>query len=232
MKKDKDRFAGIVEHYALWISIDPDYDRIHESLRKMLIKEFRIINGSVIDVLEIGCGTGHTSKIILDADSRVRLTMIDKSAEMMEMATKNLVAYKNRYSVQVGDALRILPKLNQFPVIVSAQTIHNLHKVEQMKVYQCIYEGLLPGGVLLNGDKISLNDEKEYQETLATVRRRIKFVSADHPREREFFLNHEVEDDKIRLTENEVVEMLRKAGFYEFDISGRAGMHAIILARK
>ncbi|QQR78457.1 MAG: class I SAM-dependent methyltransferase [Candidatus Moraniibacteriota bacterium] len=228
----KDRFSGIVDQYDLWTAIDPDYDRIHTRFREALAQELGRIPGEAVTVLEVGCGTGYTSRIILEADSRVRLETIDRSVGMVARAGAELSGFGERFGIHFGDMREILPGLGTFPIICSALTIHNLCPDEQREVYSLVFQRLSPGGLFLSGDKVSLNDDDAYRETLAIIIRRIEAVRGAHPQECAFFLNHEREDDAIRVTESAVLDMLEQAGFEQVSIGNRAGMHAIINARK
>jgi len=58
-------------------------------LKKHLVHKHK----KTITVLELGCGTGYTSKVILDADPRIRLRAIDNDESMLEQAEKKLKKY-------------------------------------------------------------------------------------------------------------------------------------------
>jgi SAM-dependent methyltransferase len=230
-----DRFANIVDHYELWRTVDPDYDVIHDRLRVLVAQAISGISGPAAHVLEIGFGTGVTSRIILDTDPRVRLTAIDKSPAMMVRAREALESYglAGRVRLKCGDVFRLLPRMDeQFPLIVSANTIHNLPPEEQAEAYRLIAEKLAPGGLFLSGDKIALDDEDAYLRLLDACLARVETLRGTHPAECDFFRNHEAEDYEIRTTEATLTHMLHQAGFSSVEISGRSGMIAIVSARK
>jgi ubiquinone/menaquinone biosynthesis C-methylase UbiE len=229
-----DRFAGIVEQYELWRAIDPDYDRSHDSLERLLrdvvAREWRNLLSTVnwsrnpydnpydriaINILEIGCGIGHTSKRILDADPRIRLMAIDQSPGMVERAKQELASYgEYRFQVHLGDALELLPKISdRIDYVVAANTIHNLHPSDQQKMYHLIAEVLEYRGCFFSIDKIASDDMGAYGDLFEEFLGRIEALRETHPQEYAFLRNHEFEDRKIRVTEKEFGAMLTQAGF-------------------
>lgn len=230
----EDRFAGIVDQYELWRAIDPNYDPSHDALERLLrdvvAREAHNLLSTVIrsrkpcdnpydrieiNILEIGCGIGHTSRRILDIDPRIRLMAIDKSPGMVERAKQELAPYGHyRFKVYLGDALELLPQISsRIDYVVSANTIHNLHPSDQQRLYHLIAEVLEYRGCFFGIDKIAPNDADAYEALFEEFLGRIELLRESHPDAYAFFRNHEFEDREIRVTENEVSAMLTQAGF-------------------
>lgn len=229
----EDRFAGIVDQYELWRAIDPNYDPSHDALERLLrdvvAREAHNLLSTVIrsrkpcdnpydrieiNILEIGCGIGHTSKRILDADPRIHLMAIDKSPGMVERARRELASYGNRFRVYLGDAIELIPKISsRIDYVISANTIHNLHPSDQQRLYHLIAEVLEYRGCFFGIDKIASNDADAYEALFEEFLGRIELLRESHPDAYAFFRNHEFEDREIRVTEDALKTMLAQAGF-------------------
>ncbi len=237
---ENDRFAAIVNDYDLWRTIDPDYDALHERLIFRLKEEISRVREEIarrheepIWVLEIGCGTGHTSRLILDADPRIRLSAVDKSRGMVEKAEATLSdwRYRERVNVWHGDMRDILPRLIKFHFVLSAFTFHNFPPAERADVFRLAASKLLPGGLFLNGDKIALDKKSEYLWTWQRVLKRLEIIKDTHPEAYAFWKKHEEDDDRIRLTERGHRLHLKKAGLSEVVLTDRVGMNAVVYGK-
>jgi SAM-dependent methyltransferase len=230
---NEDRFAGIVEQYELWRAIDPNYDLSHDYLVNLfldiLARDAHKLLSTVIrckapgddpypriqiHILEIGCGVGHTSKCILDADPRIRLMAIDKSPGMVERAKRELASYGDRVRVYLGDALELIPKISsRIDYVVSANTIHNLHPSDQQRLYHLIAGVLEYRGCFFGIDKVAPDDEGLYETLFQEFLGRIEALRETYPVAYAFFRKHEFEDREIRVTESELKVMFTQAGF-------------------
>ena len=106
-----------------------------------------------IDVLDLGAGTGLLSAFILDAFPQARLTLVDASSEMLDIARERFHDSPNRIDYVVGDYARALPK-GEFQAVVSALSIHHLDEGEKRVLWGEIFTVLRPGGVFVNADQV------------------------------------------------------------------------------
>ena len=92
-------------------------------------------------VLELGVGTGETSRRVLDLHPETELVGIDESAEMLAAASINVAAADLRVS-RLQDAL---PEGN-FDLVVSALAVHHLDGAGKADLFARVTARLLPGG--------------------------------------------------------------------------------------
>jgi tRNA (cmo5U34)-methyltransferase len=104
-------------------------------------------------VLELGVGTGETSRRVLDAHPDVELIGIDESAEMLTAAA----AHVERADLRVARLEDPLPE-GTFDLVVSALAVHHLDGDGKADLFARIAERLRPGGRLVLGDVVIPDD--------------------------------------------------------------------------
>ena len=134
------------------------------SFQKKIAHEIGGFSGKreYLNILEIGAGTGITTKIINEARANIHLTSIDIDPKMVKYC-KATFKYKSTLKFFNSDALKFIKSRdnNEFDIVVSAFTIHNFKLNYRIKLYEEIYKVLKKNGVFLNADKyVSDNPNK------------------------------------------------------------------------
>src|SRR4249919_2522181 len=93
-------------------------------------------------LLDLGVGTGETSRRCLAAHPEAALIAIDASAEMLKVAAH---ALGERAEYSVGRLEDPLPQ-GPFELVVSALAIHHLDGGEKANLFRRIHECLAPAG--------------------------------------------------------------------------------------
>lgn len=130
--------------------------------------------------LELGCGTGFFSKLILDNFSASSGTLVDGSEEMLDAAAKQVAMHNNRvrFIHKRFETLDWGSFDNKFHVVFSALAIHHLSDSQKWEMFKQINRILRPGGCfiyldLIRGDN---SDQADILEYLACkdIQRRLK----------------------------------------------------------
>lgn len=144
---------------AQFDSIAKDYDR----QRRQLIPCFDDYYGLALDTLpypadapirtlDIGCGTGLFSALLLARYPQARLTLIDLSDQMLGMARQRFAENGNiRYIL--GDYTRHDWQDDTFDLVISALSIHHLPAQNKAALYKTVHTLLAPGGIFINADQ-------------------------------------------------------------------------------
>jgi tRNA (cmo5U34)-methyltransferase len=108
---------------------------------------------SVERVLELGVGTGETSRRILEMHPDIELIGIDDSADMLAAASAQLA----RADLRVARLEDPLPE-GGFDLVVSALAVHHLDGDGKADLFARIAERLRPGGRFVLGDVVIPDD--------------------------------------------------------------------------
>jgi tRNA (cmo5U34)-methyltransferase len=138
-------------------AIAPEYD----GQRRWIIPEMDAFYGAAVwaaawpgecpAVLDIGAGTGLLSGLILQRYPRARLTLLDISESMLEVAEKRFAGMEQVRYVVADYSREELP--GTYDLICSALSIHHLPHEDKRRLYQRIYHALNPGGLFVNSDQ-------------------------------------------------------------------------------
>jgi tRNA (cmo5U34)-methyltransferase len=104
-------------------------------------------------VLELGVGTGETSRRVLELHPESKLVGIDESAEMLAAASEDLAAADLRVS-RIEDPL---PE-GDFDLVVSALAVHHLDGAGKADLFARVADRLRPGGRFVLGDVVVPDD--------------------------------------------------------------------------
>jgi tRNA (cmo5U34)-methyltransferase len=111
---------------------------------------------SAARILELGTGTGETSRRVLDHHPGARLLGVDESAEMMAVARKVIPASSIEQLIVQGieDPLPDGP----FDLVISALTIHHLDGPGKADLFARIERVMRPDALFVMGDVVIPED--------------------------------------------------------------------------
>ena len=233
------RFSGAIGNdYDLFKLPAPHFDELQQRAGQLVYENYRSKERTGrFNVLEIGCGTGETTRHILESDMNVHVLTIDNDFGMLEQARDNLASFGDCVQFICGDALAELEKLAangvHFDAFVSGLTLHNLDRTYRAELIERIVQLLVPSGIYVNADKYALDEPALHAKDLETQLGALKvFDKIGRPDLREVWTKHYLEDEATRCTETDERVLLSTCGFQNFQICYRKNMEAIITATK
>ncbi|WP_347989689.1 class I SAM-dependent methyltransferase [Methylomonas sp. AM2-LC] len=193
-----------------------------------------------IEILEIGCGTGFTTKQLLRHSPNSRLTGIDNAPDMLEQAAVNLnsAISENFVSLLEVDALSHLQATPSasLDVVASAYAIHNFLDGYREQVLHEIYRVLKPGGLFVNGDRYAVDNSLEHLRlTQAEAREYCQvFTKMQRPDLLAEWIVHLFSDESpdhiMRL--QPALQSMQTIGFQAVTLHYRQGVNALISGTK
>jgi len=98
------------------------------------------------EVLEIGAGSGWTSRRILETFPQVELTALDMDPAVIKSLAPLREQYGRRFKMQHADAVQLPFNRDQFDIVI---TVHAMHHVENVAtVVQELLRVVRPGGMI------------------------------------------------------------------------------------
>lgn len=225
------RFSGSIgENYDLFRLAVPHHDELQRCTANIVADAVR--GTAQPTMVDIGCGTGITSKAVATEVSRGEILAIDSEATTLEQAKSNTYAVPVRFiHDDAVSALRAM-ETHSADVVFSAFLIHNLPKSVRTELLREAHRVLKPNGMFVNADKYANNDNRQHTKDLKQQLKSFDvFRDAARNDLYEAWSTHYEEDEKIKMSENEGAEQLRSCGFHAIQKHYRVGMEAIISAR-
>jgi 2-polyprenyl-3-methyl-5-hydroxy-6-metoxy-1,4-benzoquinol methylase len=165
------------------------YDQAHRCMWESLPQQWHVLvhdyaqTGveipSGLVALDIGCGTGLASDLLLNSDLGRHVShidLLDTSAEMLERAKERARSWRATATCLHGELERLIGSARKYDVIVVCSVLHHIPDVEgfltQLRAIQA------PGGIFIhlqdpNGDFLSDSALEQRMSELARQTRRL-----------------------------------------------------------
>ncbi|HII08156.1 MAG TPA: class I SAM-dependent methyltransferase [Methanosphaera sp.] len=166
-------------------------------------------------ILDLGCGTGNITKRVMERFPQARVTCLDLSENMIEIAKQKLSEYESIEYV-IGDFTQMQSD-EKYDAIISSLALHHIpNDEEKEQMYKSIYDSLECGGVFYNADVIKANsayNDRLYKQ-IATEDMKKNGVTEEEIAEH----NGKRDANDIPTTLINHVKMLENVGFTQIDV--------------
>ena len=126
-----------------------------------LVGSAALKEGEALRALDIGCGTGAASSLLLKAHPKIELTCLDMTESMLDLARRRLADQDARFVL--ADVHDFEPDGPYDAVISSLALHHVVTDADKRTLYRKIFSALAPGGSFYNAD-IVLGSDDSIQE--------------------------------------------------------------------
>jgi tRNA (cmo5U34)-methyltransferase len=225
------------EEYDLFSLALPHQDRVQTKSVETMFEHFAN-KEQTLEILDIGFGTGITSKEILSKDRKVHLIGIDNEPAMLQKALKKLETFSSEtFNLETIGALEYLKSKpdESFDAIISVWVLHNLLDSSRKEIFREIYRTLKKNGIFVNGDKIAVPDVSEHKKHFDwQIEKFDVFNKIGRPELAKEWTEHYIEDEKPEriLREDVYVKDLSEIGFKKCDVIERHFLDAVSYAIK
>lgn len=184
------------------------------------------------DIYDLGCSTG-TTMIGMDTlvDPDIRFVGVDDSVEMLEKCRSKLseIGFRRNYVLQNSDLGHAI-KIENASVVVLCLTLQFVRPIHRERLIKNIYDGLIPGGILILVEKI-LTEESSYNRDFINYyynyKRRNNYSELEISQKREA-----LENVLIPYKLSEDISLLRDRGFSACEVFFKWYNFAGIIASK
>ncbi|HEY2182210.1 MAG TPA: class I SAM-dependent methyltransferase [Solirubrobacteraceae bacterium] len=195
----------------------PLLDVQEDVLRRLLARSERPIARFV----DIGCGAGAMSELVLDSLQGSEAVLVDFSEPMLQRAAAALAGYTGRWQAVRGDlndpAWRDALPAGRYDAIFSGLAIHHLPSARKRTLFAELVELLEPGGIFVNMDFVEIDGPLRGlfdEEMLTAAVRDDRERGRTHP---EHELDLDDDDDRPDTVEDQL-SWLRDAGFEQVEV--------------
>ncbi len=210
-----------------------DYD----SQREYIIPDMRQYYGAAVwamesraqpEILDVGAGTGLLSAFLLEKFPDARLTLMDISENMLEMAKKRFADRpETRYVVSDYSTGELG---GPYDIICSALSIHHLAAEDKRELFRRIYAVLRPGGIFVNADQADGETPYLQQRYLDYWNDFLRSGPMTESQHTEILKRRDTLDKNEKLSVQ--LGWLRECGFADVDVVYRNRTFIVTVARK
>ncbi|SFB55536.1 tRNA (cmo5U34)-methyltransferase [Cohnella sp. OV330] len=105
-------------------------------------------------VLDLGAGTGLLAAMMRSKLPEARLSLIDMSESMLDVARERFAGDPNAQFI-VADYSGYAFAPGSYDIVVSSLSIHHLTHASKRELFKKLYQALAPGGVFVNADQVA-----------------------------------------------------------------------------
>jgi len=163
-----------------------------------------------IRVLDLGCGTGALSYLMLAAFPAATVVACDLSENMLAMCNRRLARFAPRATFRQADFGACDLGHGEFDLVVSGLAIHHLDGAGTRALYQRIHRALRPGGMFVNRELV-LGSTSAWARRYEELWR--EHVALSGERDETWFRKYVDEDQPATVEEH--LAWLREAEFVE-----------------
>ncbi len=182
---------------------------------------------STFEAIDLGCGTGTLSKVVQEAFPGAKITCVDISGNMLEIARHKLGGEVRCIEADLNDF--DFPR--QYDLVVSSLALHHLETDgDKLAFYRKIHSALDAGGMFVLADIVLAEDDFTQSVYMAKWR---EFIAQSVPAEeidRVWMPSYYAEDRPARLAAH--LGMLAECGFEGIDVVYKYYNYAVIAAKK
>lgn len=206
----------------LVLRIIPYYREQHQVMLNLI----DLPRDTSLKVLDLGCGTGVLSHLILQNFQQANVVAFDFAENMLMACQNNLSAYQNRVEFKQGD-FAVDDIGSDYDLVVSGLAIHHLDAEAKKKLFKNLFSIMNSGGLLLIREIVKGASEELTQKYEKLWR---NFIH-DNGEDENYWFGKYLEEDIPDSVENQT-QWLAEAGFIDVACHWRYFNFAIFGGRK
>ncbi len=156
-------FEKLDEERAVSLALTPHHDQLQECIANTIAVSFSDPNAKIV---ELGTGTGASTKVVLETNLSIRITGVDSSKKRLERARVRLQNKTDRIDFINQDFKEFISKVPEDSIdcVFTAFTLHNLPLEQRREILISIATHLKRGGIFIDGDKHGFENQNSNNE--------------------------------------------------------------------
>lgn len=188
-------------------------------------------------ILDLGCGDGILTRVILDIDAGASVTLVDGSQEMLDTAAERLGSRSKLNFVRSSfqELVKDDPIKDSFDMVMSSLAIHHLSPGDKASLYQYIHQRLKAGGHFINIDVVLAPTQELEDWYMRVWEEWILGRRAEGKTDRDFtdiVRRYKQNPDNVPDTLSFQLETLERVGYGQVDCFYKHGVFVIFGGRK
>ena len=151
--KDVERFSNLDTGQLSTIDAKVSLELITEASKRIVPQ--------AVNLLDIGCGAGNYTLMMLSKIPDLNCTLVDLSKPMLDKALERVSQKtKNQVTILQGDIREVELNENHFDIILAGAVLHHLRDDKDWETtFEKLFKLLKPGGCLMISDLITQDSE-------------------------------------------------------------------------
>lgn len=207
--KEVDRFSNLDTGQVTTIDARISLELITEASKRIV--------PDATHLLDIGCGGGNYTLMMLSKIPNLTCSLVDLSAPMLDKAFERVSQATNSTVERVqGDIREVELKKNSFNIILAGAVLHHLREDQDWETtFMKLYQLLKPGGCLMISDLITQDTELLNEYTWERYGDYLEGLGGKEYRQKVF--DYVAKEDSPRSM-NYQLDLMKKVGFRRVEI--------------
>ncbi len=207
--KDVERFSNLDTGQVTTIDAQISLELITEASKRIV--------PNATHLLDIGCGAGNYTLMMLSKIPTLACTLVDLSAPMLDKAVERVSQATNSTVERVqGDIREVALKKNSFDIILAGAVLHHLREDQDWETtFMKLYQLLKPGGCLMISDLITQDTELLNAYTWERYGEYLEGIGGKEYRQKVF--EYVAKEDSPRSM-NYQLDLMKQVGFSRVEI--------------
>jgi len=159
VEKIRERFDNDVERFS-----NIDTGQVSTIDAKITLELITGISHKIVpnakNLLDIGCGAGNYTLIMLSKNKDLNCTLVDLSKPMLDKAYERIIQETTKVETIQGDIRTVVLKENNFDIILAGAVLHHLRDDNDWEnTFTKLYKILKPNGCLMISDLVTHDNE-------------------------------------------------------------------------
>jgi len=206
---DVERFSNLETGQLSTIDARISLELITEASKRIVPNAKRI--------LDIGCGAGNYTLMMLSKVPNLNCTLVDLSLPMLDKAYERVLAETNgKVEIKQGDIREVDLEENSFDIILAGAVLHHLRDDEDWETtFAKIFRLLKPGGCFMISDLITQDTDLLNEYTWQRYGEYLEGIGGAEYRKN--VLDYIAKEDTPRSM-NYQLDLMKKTGFKSVEI--------------